>query len=245
MVLLTGLETCSIGLLETSITTGYIDGVCLIDYFVIQTGHCKVYLFECETFISEINIWRTRRGIESNHDHHLKLNKYEKEQFFVAVNPIDANHDFRLLKLPPNLGPSCSTVPVTTVINMLTAPPLASIQRTVTVGIDGIETTGVLMYAPIWVDWSVECVSTAIAETEQSTTLQLFPNPATSGAAIRYTTSVAGRWTVTDATGRTVLEGRATAGTQQLPTETLSSGLYIFRLTDEAGQVRQEKLLIN
>ncbi|MCU0433179.1 MAG: T9SS type A sorting domain-containing protein [Bacteroidia bacterium] len=150
-----------------------------------------------------------------------------------------------LSKIGGSFETSCNTTPFTITLNSLSVPSMSSIMNTVWTDSDGIEVTGsVLSTFPINLDVSFLCVPTGVTEPVENSVSNLYPNPSANGSVLSFKSQVPARWTIVDATGRTVLEGRAQAGSNTLPDMVLSSGMYVFRLTDDEGNIlSQEKLI--
>jgi hypothetical protein len=149
-----------------------------------------------------------------------------------------------LIKVGNSFESNCNISPITVISSSLSVPQMSSILRTVWTGNDGIEVTGSIINATsITNDVSFVCVTTEVTEVDENA-FRVFPNPSTAGDQILFTTAASGRWTITDAAGRIVLEGKAIEGTNTLPELTLSSGIYIFRLVDENGiETAKQKLI--
>ncbi len=166
------------------------------------------------------------------------------ELYLLSGDPYTAGYPVSLIKVGNNFESGCNTSPITVTSWPVTVPQMSSILRPVWTSNDGIEVSGSSINAySIGNDVTSVCVTTAIAEASTST-FNVFPNPSTSGDQIRFSAAASGRWTITDAAGRVVMEGKAIEGTNTLPELTLSSGIYIFRLVDENGiETAKQKLI--
>ncbi|MGL5891142.1 MAG: T9SS type A sorting domain-containing protein [Bacteroidia bacterium] len=166
------------------------------------------------------------------------------ELYLLSGDAASQNYPISLIKVGNSFESGCNISPITVSSWSVTVPQMSSILRPVWTMNDGIEVTGSTLSAyPIGNDVTFSCVATGIVE-DQTSDFSVFPNPSTTGDQIRFTTAASGRWTLTDATGRVVMEGKAIEGTNTLPELTLSSGIYIFRLVDENGvETAKQKLI--
>jgi hypothetical protein len=166
------------------------------------------------------------------------------ELYLLSGDAYSAGYPVSLIKIGNSFEASCNTSPITVSSWPVAVPQMSSILRPVWTANDGIEVSGSIVNTySITNDVSVVCNTTAITETVTSI-FNIFPNPSTAGDQIRFSAATSGRWTITDASGRVVMEGKAIEGTNTLPELTLSSGLYIFRLVDENGTETAKQKLI-
>jgi hypothetical protein len=169
----------------------------------------------------------------------------QSNELFVLQNTIAAGNPIELTKIGAGFESGCNTTPISVAFTSLPVPAMSSLLRPVWTANDGIEVTGNTLSAyAVSLTVSSVCVATGVTEPVQSSEVSVYPNPSAAGNVLRFNAAVAARWTITDAAGRTVQEGRAQPGNNILPELTLSSGMYLFRLVNDNGDVLTQQKLI-
>jgi hypothetical protein len=223
----------------------------LSDGTFIATGGDNIYYNNSTDFIIHMNsTGNLLASVKYNHSMPLVLPASTSMVgntnvlYLLSGDAYTMGYPVSLIKVGKNFESACNVSPITVSSWPVATPQMSSIVCPVWTNNDGIEVSGSSINAySIGNDVNAVCVTTAIAEASTST-FSVFPNPSTSGDQIRFSAAASGRWTITDAAGRVVMEGKAIEGTNTLPELTLSSGIYIFRLVDENGiETAKQKLI--
>lgn len=163
------------------------------------------------------------------------------DELFVLENGTAQGAATRLLKIGSALGAGCQNQSITTTMTPQTPLPITPVSITWT---DGQPASRDFMLSSFGLSATLLCNTTSVQEPNESAEILVFPNPSAAGDILRFETPVAGSWSITDASGRSVLQGKTLAGTAMLPALTLSNGMYIFSFTDENGkELNRQKLV--
>jgi hypothetical protein len=169
----------------------------------------------------------------------------QANELFVLQNTMALGNPVALTKIGAGFESGCNTSPLSISLTSIPVPAMSAVLRPVWSANDGGQVTGnSLNIYSVSQTVSLVCVPTSLSETTTNNNAAVYPNPSSAGNILRFTADVAARWTITDAAGRTVLEGRAQPGTNILPEFTLSSGMYMFRLVNDEGNVLSQQKLI-